>query len=69
MKRIHWAILAVITVGSVIGQFSTQDYHHWWDMIPGFYAIYGFVGCIVIVKVSKWFGKRVVFRDEEYYDR
>ncbi len=69
MNKTHWIILAVITVVSLIGQYSTGEHHHWWDIIPGFYAIYGFVGCILIVKVSKLYGKKIVFRDEEYYDR
>lgn len=68
MKKMHWVILAVITVISLIGQYVAEP-HHWWDKIPGFYAIYGFVGCILIVKISKWFGKKIVFRDEDYYDR
>ena len=68
MRRIHWAFLVVMTVISLVGQYSVEP-HHWWDMIPGFYAIYGFVGCIIIIKISKWFGKKAVFRDEDYYDR
>jgi hypothetical protein len=68
MKKIHWIILALITIVSLIGQLFA-DHHHWWDAIPGFYAFYGFVGCILIVVVSKWFGKKIVFRDEDYYDR
>jgi hypothetical protein len=68
MKTIHWIILALITVGSLIGQHFA-DHHHWWDAIPGFYALYGFVGCILIVVISKWFGKKIVFREEDYYDR
>jgi hypothetical protein len=37
MKKIHWIILAAITAASLIGQFFA-DHHHWWDVIPGFYA-------------------------------
>ncbi|HDQ39668.1 MAG TPA: hypothetical protein ENN39_01365 [Desulfonatronum sp.] len=69
MKKVHWIILAVITAVSLIAQYSTGEHHHWWDLIPGFYAIYGFVGCILIVKISKWYGKKIVFRGEDYYDR
>ena len=69
MKKIHWVTLAVITAASIIGQYLAEDFHHWWDMIPGFYAVYGFVGCILIIKVSKWFGRKIVFRDEDHYDR
>lgn len=69
MKKIHWIILGIITVLSLIGQFSIEHHHHWWDMIPGFYAIFGFVGCVLIFKLSKLFGKKIVYRDEDYYDK
>jgi hypothetical protein len=36
--------------------------------IPGFYALYGFVSCIVIVVVSKWLGKHWLQRAEGYYE-
>ncbi len=68
MKKIYWVILVVMTGISLIGQYSSE-HHHWWDMIPAFYAVYGFVGCILIIKISKWFGKKIVFKDEDYYDR
>jgi hypothetical protein len=69
MTRKHWLVLSVIAVVSLIAQLSVKERHHWWDAIPAFYAAYGFVGCIVIVIVSKWFGKKIAFRDEDYYDR
>jgi hypothetical protein len=34
---------------------------------PGQMAVYGFVGCVVIIVVSKWFGKLFVQRREGYY--
>lgn len=39
-----------------------------WEGIPGFYAIYGFVGCVVLVLVAKQM-RKIVMRDEDYYDR
>jgi hypothetical protein len=36
--------------------------------LPGFYAAYGLVSCIVIVIVSKWLGKHALQRDEGYYE-
>jgi hypothetical protein len=35
--------------------------------IPGFYAVYGLVSCILIIVVSKWIGKHAIQRDEGYY--
>ncbi|MEM6569420.1 MAG: hypothetical protein AAF726_00650 [Planctomycetota bacterium] len=37
------------------------------EKIPGFYAIYGFVGCAVLVLLAKEM-RRVVMRSEDYYD-
>lgn len=35
---------------------------------PGFYAVFGFVSCVVIILVSKLLGF-VLKRKEDYYDR
>ena len=40
---------------------------HPWEGIWGFYPIYGFVGIVVLVLLAKQL-RRVVMRDEEYYD-
>lgn len=40
-----------------------------WDKIPGFGAFYGFVSCVVIILVSKFFGHQCgIMQDEDYYD-
>ena len=39
-----------------------------WEGFPGFYAAYGFVGCVFLVLVAKQM-RRVLMRDEDYYDR
>ncbi len=38
-----------------------------WEEIPAFYAIYGFVACVVLVVIAKEM-RKVVMRKEEYYD-
>lgn len=38
------------------------------EKIPAFYAIYGFVACVVLVVVAKLM-RLVVMRDEHYYDK
>ena len=40
---------------------------HSWEDIWGFYAIYGFVGCVVLVLVAKWM-RTFLMRGEDYYD-
>ena len=35
--------------------------------VPGYDALLGFVGCVVIIIGSKWLGKKVIQRPESYY--
>ncbi len=37
---------------------------HW----PAFWSVFGFVGCAVIVLVSKWYGHAGIMTREDYYD-
>lgn len=41
---------------------------HSWENLPGFYAIYGFVGCVVLVLIAKLM-RTFLMRGEDYYDR
>jgi hypothetical protein len=36
--------------------------------LPGFIAVFSFAGCIVIILASKWLGKALLQRREEYYE-
>lgn len=38
-----------------------------WEKIPAFYAIYGFIACVVLVVLAKIM-RRYVMRKEDYYD-
>lgn len=38
-----------------------------WSGVPGFFALFGFAGCVIIILVSKWLGKAWLQRDEDYY--
>ena len=38
-----------------------------WERLPGFYAIFGFVACVLLVLVAKEM-RKVLMRKEDYYD-
>lgn len=42
--------------------------YHTWENLWGFYALYGFVGCVLLVLVAKWM-RTFLMRDEQYYLR
>jgi hypothetical protein len=41
--------------------------NHSWEDFPGFYAIYGFVACVLLVLIAKEM-RKVIMRKEDYYD-
>ena len=40
---------------------------HSWENLWGFYPVYGFVGCVVLVLVATWM-RTFLMRSENYYD-
>ena len=38
-----------------------------WEGLPGFYAIFGFVACVVLVLLAREM-RRLLMRREDYYD-
>jgi hypothetical protein len=70
MKKIHWIILGVLFVITLGFEFTTlADYDsHWWNAIPAFYALFGFVSCVTIIYVAKFIAKKIVNREITYYD-
>ncbi|MFO7445896.1 MAG: hypothetical protein R6W90_05985 [Ignavibacteriaceae bacterium] len=71
MKKWQWISLVIITIASLAVEFFfLGEYEkHWWSAIPGFYIIFGFIGCTAIIFLSKAYGKMLVQRKEDYYQR
>ena len=70
MKNWHWIVLGILFLITLVLEFTyLADYDsHWWNSVPAFYALFGFVGCIVIIYVAKFIAKNIVNRDINYYD-
>ena len=68
VKRVLKALVlaCVLTVGADL------VYHrhvvHPFEGLWGFYAIYGFVACVILVLLAKEM-RKLLMRDEDYYDR
>ena len=45
-----------------------SDAHTLVERIPGFWAGFGFLACVLIIIVSKWFGHLGIMTREDYYD-
>ena len=40
---------------------------HNWESLFGFYSVFGFVACVILVLVAKQM-RKLVMRNEDYYD-
>lgn len=70
MNKIIWSIVAIlflITLGLEFTLLAGYD-SQWWNSIPAFYAIFGFISCIAIIYVAKFISGNIVKRDIHYYD-
>lgn len=38
------------------------------EKLPGFWSIFGFIACVLIILVSKLFGRLGIMTREDYYD-
>lgn len=70
MKTWHWIILGVLILITLILEFTYLAGYdsHWWNNIPMFYGIYGFLGCVITIFIAKGLGKLFIYRNEGYYD-
>ncbi len=66
--RISYVVLALLVVNDVL-VIDKQHAHTRIEHFPGFWAIFGFVACVAIIIVSKWYGHLGIMTREDYYDR
>jgi hypothetical protein len=45
-----------------------HEVHFFGDKIPGFWSLFGFIACVLIIIISKWIGHLGLMQDESYYD-
>ncbi|MDK2822322.1 MAG: hypothetical protein PWQ67_2258 [Clostridia bacterium] len=62
-------ICGIITVVFILLDLFFVHHHvkYWWHGFIGFDTIYGFIGCVAIIVISKKLGKLFIQRDEEFY--
>jgi len=63
LKGFYVICILLIIADFIIHRHTTME----WEKIPAFYAIYGFIACVVLVIIAKWM-RKVIMRKENYYD-
>ena len=68
VKRLLYIVYACCAVLVLLEFVIHRHIYHSLEELFGFYPIYGFVGCVVLVLVAKWM-RTFLMRDEDYYDK
>lgn len=63
-----WVLVSVCGLLFVTDFIYHRHIVHPWEELWGFYAIYGFVSCVVLVLVAKQM-RKLLMRKEQYYER
>ncbi len=67
--RISYGVLALLVVLDAIPAITNKEHTHTsLEHLPGFWSVFGFVACVLIVLVSKWYGHAGIMQREDYYD-
>lgn len=68
VRRVLWGLAAACLVTFVADYVYHRHVVHPWEGLWGFYALYGFVACVVLVLLAKEM-RKVLMRSEDYYER
>lgn len=66
VRRVIWLLYGICGLLLVLELFVHRHLKHPWEGLPGFYPLYGFVGCVLLVLIAKWM-RRLIIRPENYY--
>ncbi len=65
--RVCMAVLALLILWDVV--FVNKEHAHTAaEHVPGFWSIFGFIACVLIIILSKWYGHAGIMQREDYYD-
>ncbi|MEX0617560.1 MAG: hypothetical protein WDZ76_04120 [Pseudohongiellaceae bacterium] len=67
VRRLLHVLYFVCATLLLLDLFIHRHVEHSWERLIGFYPMYGFVGCVVLVLVAKWM-RTFLMRGEDYYD-
>lgn len=63
--RVFYALCVLLVAADFVIHRHT---YHDWEELPAFYAIFGFVACVILVLVATQM-RRALMRSEDYYEK
>jgi hypothetical protein len=69
LRKVVYASCGVLALVALIDVFVDKHHAHTKaEHLPAFWSVYGFLACVLIVLLSKAFGKAGIMTREDYYD-
>lgn len=68
VQRVLYIFFTCVVLLLVIDVFYHKHAIFPWEGYFGFYAVFGFVACVVLVLVAKYILRPLAMRKEDYYD-
>ncbi len=68
VKRLLYGFFTSVALLLVLDLFYHKHAVFPWEGAFGFYAVFGFVACVILVLVAKYILRPLVMRKEDYYD-
>ncbi len=66
VKRVIYALYVVCGLSLLLDLVIHRHVDHPWEAMFGFYCVFGFVACVVLVLIAKEM-RKVIMRGEDYY--
>ena len=66
---LYGGLILSIAAGIFVHLDLHPEIHFFWESLPVFSAVYGFIGCIVIILGSKAIGHLWLQKEEDYYEK
>lgn len=66
VKRVIYFLYVICALLLGLDFVVSRHASHPLDAIYGFYPLYGFIGCVVLVIIAKWL-RAIIAREEDYY--
>jgi protein-S-isoprenylcysteine O-methyltransferase Ste14 len=67
IKKLKYLLYVSVGIFIILGFFVEFHPHYWWEKVPAFFAMFGFIICMLIIFGAKAIG-RLIQRKEDHYD-
>jgi len=67
--KLGYVLLGLLVLADALHFIVHKDHAHTQvEHLPGFWSVFGFIACVLIIVVSKWFGHAGIMKPENFYD-